>query len=65
MYFDSLSQLLHMDGHGVYVWTAYALSALLIAACSLPPMLRYRSELKRLAASPGAKRSGGTQAVQR
>lgn len=25
--FESLQQLLHMDGHGPYVWTAYGISA--------------------------------------
>ncbi|MGB5325552.1 MAG: heme exporter protein CcmD [Pseudomonadales bacterium] len=65
MYFDSFTQLLHMDGHGVYVWIAFAISVLLIAVCILQPTLRYRSELKRLAASPAARPSADAQTVQR
>lgn len=30
MYFTSLEHLLHMDGHGFYVWTCYALFAVLV-----------------------------------
>ena len=26
MYFDSLQQLIFMDGHGVYVWSAFIIS---------------------------------------
>ena len=29
MYFDSISEILFMDGHGLYVWMSY-LAALLI-----------------------------------
>lgn len=25
MYFQSFEQLIHMDGHGVYVWSCYGL----------------------------------------
>ena len=28
MYFESLAAAWHMDGHGVYVWLAYALTAI-------------------------------------
>lgn len=28
MYFDSLSDLIHMDGHGVYVWVSYGIFAI-------------------------------------
>ncbi|MBT8139384.1 MAG: heme exporter protein CcmD [Gammaproteobacteria bacterium] len=51
MYFDSLTALLNMDGHGAYVWGAYAISMFVIAVCIVQPLLRYRAELKRLAAS--------------
>ena len=31
MYFDSISEILFMDGHGLYVWMSY-LAALLIVS---------------------------------
>ncbi|NNC55455.1 MAG: heme exporter protein CcmD [Pseudomonadales bacterium] len=37
-----------MAGHGRYVWSAYGISALVLAASVLHPLLRYRSEIKRL-----------------
>lgn len=30
MYFDSVSEFVAMGGHGFFVWSAYAISALLI-----------------------------------
>lgn len=32
MDWNSISHLLHMDGHGVYVWTVYGVAVLLAAA---------------------------------
>ncbi|MEC8807505.1 MAG: heme exporter protein CcmD [Pseudomonadota bacterium] len=32
MYFSSFSELLYMDGHGSYVWIAYASTLLVLAA---------------------------------
>lgn len=40
MYFDSLHALLDMDGHGVYVWTAYAVAVLVIAWLMVAPFRR-------------------------
>ncbi|MBT8148363.1 MAG: heme exporter protein CcmD [Gammaproteobacteria bacterium] len=37
-----------MAGHGRFVWSAYGISALVLAASVLHPLLRYRSEIKRL-----------------
>lgn len=31
MFFDSLQSLIHMDGHGVYVWASYGVGVLVIA----------------------------------
>ena len=63
MYFHSLHALLAMDGHGAYVWTAYAVSALVIAATLCAPvwrrrriLLRLRAELRRAGGSTGETR---------
>ena len=50
MYFDSLHSLLIMDGHGVYVWTAYLVTIVLIAAVLLAPLRRRKRLLLQLAA---------------
>jgi heme exporter protein D len=60
MYFDSLHALLAMDGHGVYVWTAYGVTGLVIAVGLLAPLRRRKrfllqlaAELKRAKVAPG------------
>lgn len=39
MYFENFSSLLHMDGHGLYVWSAYAVGLLLIAYNVIAPLM--------------------------
>lgn len=60
MYFDSLQALLTMDGHGVYVWTAYLVTVVVVALVLLAPLRRKKrflrqlsSELKRAQDAPG------------
>lgn len=50
MYFDSLHALLTMEGHGVYVWTAYLVSTTVIAIVLLAPWYRRKRFLQQLAA---------------
>lgn len=45
MYFDSLQQLWAMDGHGPYVWSAYAISLALMLALVWQP-LRKTKQIK-------------------
>ena len=45
MYFDSLQSLLHMDGHGVYVWAAYLVTLLVVIAAWWNQRSRYPDEL--------------------
>jgi heme exporter protein D len=61
MYFDSLQTLLIMDGHGVYVWTAYLVTITVLVAALLAPRHRRKrflqqlaAELKRTKGAPGA-----------
>jgi heme exporter protein D len=48
MYFDSFESLLQMDGHGGFVWAAYAITSLVIALLLLLPRRRQRQTLRRL-----------------
>ncbi|MEP1471799.1 MAG: heme exporter protein CcmD [Halieaceae bacterium] len=50
MYFDSLSAALHMDGHGVFVWSAYLISMSVVAFMLAAPRVRERKLIKNLAA---------------
>ncbi|MCY4472518.1 MAG: heme exporter protein CcmD [Kistimonas sp.] len=50
MYFDSLGELLSMQGHGFYVWTAYSLGFSVLLWNFLSPVLhgrRQRAHIKR------------------
>lgn len=41
MYFDSIIDLLFMNGHGVYVWSAYAIGFVIVAALVWSPLSRH------------------------
>ena len=49
MYFESLSEIFFMDGHGTYVWSAYFLSLLVILIMIWLPHASLRRSLNRLA----------------
>jgi heme exporter protein D len=51
MYFDSFHALLVMDGHGGFVWSAYALTLLVIAFLLLAPVMRRKRLLRELRAA--------------
>ena len=62
MYFESLQALLHMDGHGPYVWAAYGVTLLAVLSILLLPLRRksrliseLRGELRRAAGAPSPK----------
>lgn len=66
MYFESLAAALHMDGHGVYVWLAYALTALPLFVMVWVPFKRVRqhwrwiqAEQRRQAAASVTTEAGG------
>jgi len=48
MYFESLSAALHMDGHGVFVWSAYLLTTLVVAAVLVTPKRREKLFFRQL-----------------
>ena len=49
MYFASFQDLLTMDGHGVYVWSAVIISLVILAWLIVAPMLSRRALLKEVA----------------
>lgn len=42
MYFDSLHDVLHMNGHGAFVWSAYAIVLGVLIALVYVPLSRSR-----------------------
>jgi heme exporter protein D len=50
MYFESLAAVLHMDGHGFYVWLAYALTVLPLVIMVWLPLKRMRQHWRWLQA---------------
>jgi len=50
MYFESLAAVWHMDGHGFYVWLAYALTALPLVIMVWLPLRRMRQHWRWLQA---------------
>jgi len=56
MYFDSFNALLTMDGHGVFVWTAYLITILVITSILVAPGRRRKKFLRQLTGE--LKRSG-------
>ncbi|MBK6286135.1 MAG: heme exporter protein CcmD [Gammaproteobacteria bacterium] len=50
MYFESFAQLWSMDGHGAYVWGAYAIVWLVLILLLRAPLVRRRQVLARVRA---------------
>ncbi|GLR63892.1 heme exporter protein CcmD [Marinospirillum insulare] len=48
MYFDSLSDLINMGGHGLYVWSSYAITLVLLTSSILLPWLNLKRTRKQL-----------------
>ncbi|GAB3308245.1 heme exporter protein CcmD [Haliea atlantica] len=48
MYFESLSAALTMNGHGAFVWSAYAITAVVLVGMLVAPWRRQRRTLRQL-----------------
>ena len=48
MYFDSLQALIAMDGHGPYVWGAYGMCFVVMAALVAAPIRRQAALKKQI-----------------
>ncbi|MDX1735060.1 MAG: heme exporter protein CcmD [Halioglobus sp.] len=60
MYFDSLGAALAMDGHGGFVWAAYALTAVVVALLLILPLRRRKRLLRDIS---GELRRAGNEPV--
>lgn len=49
MYFDSLQAVIDMDGHGAFVWAAYAITLAVLATLLITPVLKSRRLRRELA----------------
>lgn len=49
MYFDSIGEFIEMGGHGLYVWSAYAVAAAVFAWNVAAPLLQRRGFLRQQA----------------
>jgi heme exporter protein D len=58
MYFDSLGAALSMDGHGAYVWSAYAISLLVLVLLVRAPRRRQQTFLRQLAGEQKRQQQG-------
>ncbi|MBP6701668.1 MAG: heme exporter protein CcmD [Halioglobus sp.] len=58
MYFDSLGAALAMDGHGAYVWSAYAISLVVVVLILLVPVRRQGRFLRQLAGEQKRQQQG-------
>ena len=63
MYFDSLQAALNMDGHGAFVWSAYAITAVVIVLILVRPGRRARRALRRI--DNEVKRNAAAASMQR
>ena len=59
MYFDSLQEIIAMDGHGMFVWSAYLVTGAVIALLLAAPVRRRRRLLRQL--SGELRRSAGAE----
>ena len=48
MYFETFEALLNMDGHGVFVWSAYLITVVVVAAILVAPGRRQKNILRQL-----------------
>lgn len=48
MYFESIEAAIHMDGHGGFVWSAYAITFLFLVLVVVLPIRRRRRILREL-----------------
>lgn len=61
MYFDNLRAVLEMDGHGAFVWSAYAITLVVLALMLLAPRRRMHRQLRLLAGELRRQRGSPTE----
>ena len=60
MYFQNISDVLSMEGHGGYVWAAYAITLLVLLLILLAPRRRQQRFLSQLAGEQKRQQQGPT-----
>ena len=48
MVFESFAELMAMDGHGPYVWAAYAITLVTLVALVVQPLAAKRRQVREL-----------------
>jgi len=48
MYFDSLQQLIWMNGHGIYVWSSFAISAVVMIGLIVKPLRQKQVAMRNI-----------------
>lgn len=48
MYFDSLQQLLWMNGHGIYVWSSFVICWLVMVGLIVRPLVLKQAAIKNI-----------------
>lgn len=47
MYFDSIGDLIHMNGHGPYVWAVVAAAFVVVSVLAMLPALKKREFIRQ------------------
>lgn len=48
MYFESIQQLIVMDGHGIYVWSAFGITIVVMLGLIFKPLCQVKQEFKNI-----------------
>ena len=48
MYFESIQQLIVMDGHGIYVWSAFGITIVVMLGLFFKPLCQVKQEFKNI-----------------
>lgn len=48
MYFESIQQLIIMDGHGIYVWSAFSITIVVMLGLIFKPLYQAKQEFKNI-----------------
>ena len=48
MYFDSLQQLIWMNGHGIYVWSSFAIAAVVMIGLIVKPLRQKQVAMRNI-----------------
>ena len=64
MHFDSIAAAMHMDGHGIYVWSAYAITLVLLFWLLWAPSQQLRERKRWITAEAHRRASSGNVGLE-